>query len=48
MKSSDEPINFAGSDADPDPLIEIIYRFSKTVSAGAARRMTATEVPFTL
>ncbi|MEH2563460.1 hypothetical protein [Bradyrhizobium sp. AZCC 2289] len=34
-KGSTEPIDFTESDADP--LIEIIYRFSKAVSDGAAR-----------
>lgn len=34
-KGSEEPINFAETDADP--LIEIIYRFSKAVADGAAR-----------
>jgi hypothetical protein len=34
-EGSPEPINFTESDADP--LIEIIYRFSKAVSDGAAR-----------
>jgi hypothetical protein len=34
-KGSPEPINF--SDSDTDPLIEIIYRFSKAAADGAAR-----------
>jgi hypothetical protein len=34
-KGSDEPINF--NETDADPLIEIIYRFSKAVADGAAR-----------
>jgi hypothetical protein len=34
-KGSPEPIDFTESDADP--LIEIVYRFSKAVSDGAAR-----------
>jgi len=34
-KGSPEPIDFTESEADP--LIEIIYRFSKAVSDGAAR-----------
>jgi hypothetical protein len=34
-KGSSEPINFPDSEADP--LIEIIYRFSKAAADGAAR-----------
>jgi hypothetical protein len=34
-KGSPEPINF--TDGDTDPLIEIIYRFSKAAADGAAR-----------
>ena len=34
-KGSAEPINF--TDSDTDPLIEIIYRFSKAAADGAAR-----------
>lgn len=34
-KGSPEPISF--TDSETDPLIEIIYRFSKAVSDGAAR-----------
>jgi hypothetical protein len=34
-KGSPEPINFTGSNADP--MIEIIYRFSKAAADGAAR-----------
>lgn len=35
-KGSDEPINF--TDSETDPIIEIIYRFSKAVADGAARQ----------
>jgi len=34
-KGSPEPINF--TESDTDPLIEIIYRFSKAAADGAAR-----------